>query len=385
MTPADPKRPPQAGAAQGDGSLAPAQAFSPAERAAVYRAINTRRDVRDEFLDDEVPRDVVMRILDAAHHAPSVGFMQPWNSHSRARQGVRARVAEAFSAARAPRRSLLEPDRRAQYRNLKLEGILKAPLNICVTCDRDRHGATGLGRTQQPNTDLLSTACAVQNLWLAARVEGVGVGWVSILRESELRAILDVPKDIAVVAYLCVGYVDRAYARPELEVKQWARRLRTRRPRLRGSMGRARASTVGHNYVLRFLLYVPVLDKCTRRLNRLLRLPAVSSCHGVGLMRKAVAYRVRLAGTTMASASFEQVFDSAFPLADRTMLTVTEIPERVDAASETARTRHVARLRPSRPPDGNSPSDGALSVPGFEILACAGGGLRRRPGAALLF
>jgi len=225
MTPADPKRPPQTGAAQDEAALASAEPFSPAERAAVYRAINTRRDVRNEFLDAQVPRDVVMRILEAAHHAPSVGFMQPWNFILVRDREIRARVAEAFERGARAEESLLEPNRRAQYRNLKLEGILKAPLNICVTCDRNRHGATGLGRTQQPNTDLLSTACAVQNLWLAARVEGVGVGWVSILRESELRSILDIPEDIAVVAYLCVGYVDRAYVRPELEVKQWARRL----------------------------------------------------------------------------------------------------------------------------------------------------------------
>jgi 5,6-dimethylbenzimidazole synthase len=119
----------------------------------------------------------------------------------------------------------IEPERRQLYRSLKLEGILKAPLNICVTCDRARFGATGLGRSQQPNMDLLSTACAVQNLWLAARVEGVGVGWVSIMREEDLRAILSIPADIAIVAYLCVGFIERAYPRPELEVKRWAKRL----------------------------------------------------------------------------------------------------------------------------------------------------------------
>jgi 5,6-dimethylbenzimidazole synthase len=205
--------------------LAPATLFSEAERAAVYRAIYARRDVRDEFLADDVPQDLVMRILDAAHHAPSVGFMQPWNFIVIRDRSVRGAVHEAFLRGAAEEERLLAPARRSHYRNLKLEGILKAPLNICVTCDRARHGATGLGRTQQPNTDLLSTACAVQNLWLAARVEGVGIGWVSIMREDELRQILQIPEGIAVVAYLCVGYVDRAYRRPELEVKRWASRL----------------------------------------------------------------------------------------------------------------------------------------------------------------
>ena len=205
--------------------LAPTAPFSEAERAAVYRAIHTRRDVRNEFLDTEVPRDVTMRILDAAHHAPSVGFMQPWNFILIRDRVTRGKVRDAFRRAARDEEQILPPERRKHYRSLKLEGIEKAPLNICVTCDRGRHGATGLGRTQQPDTDLLSTACAVQNLWLAARAEGVGVGWVSILRAAELKDILGVPENIAIVAYLCVGYVDCAYPQPELEVRQWARRL----------------------------------------------------------------------------------------------------------------------------------------------------------------
>ncbi len=205
--------------------LGPAAPFSDAERAAVYRAIYTRRDVRNEFLSEDVPHDLLMRILDAAHHGPSVGFMQPWNFIVMRDKEVRGAVFEAFSRSAQAEVERLDPERRAHYRSLKLEGILKAPLNICVTCDRNRHGATGLGRTQQPDTDLLSTACAVQNLWLAARAEGVGVGWVSIMREEELREILGIPEGIAVVAYLCVGFVDRAYRRPELEVKRWASRL----------------------------------------------------------------------------------------------------------------------------------------------------------------
>jgi 5,6-dimethylbenzimidazole synthase len=208
-----------------ESALAPAGPFSQAERDAVYRAIYTRRDVRNEFLDAEVPRDVVMRILDAAHHAPSVGFMQPWNFILIRDRQIRQSVSEAFRRSVKEEEEAIEPDRRALYRNLKLEGILKSPLNICVTCDRARMGKTGLGRSQQPETDLLSTACAVQNLWLAARVEGVGVGWVSILKPEELRAILGIPQEIAIVAYLCVGYVDQAYVRPELEVRNWAKRL----------------------------------------------------------------------------------------------------------------------------------------------------------------
>ncbi len=211
--------------ASDDPAFTQVSPFSSAERAAVYRAIYTRRDVRNEFLNENVPRDVLMRILTAAHHAPSVGFMQPWNFIIIRDQGIRCAVHTAFERAARAEEAMIEPGKRALYRSLKLEGILKAPLNICVTCDRSRNGSTGLGRTQQPDTDILSTACAVQNLWLAARAEGVGVGWVSIMRESELRSILSIPENIAIVAYLCVGYVDRAYLRPELEVKNWAQRL----------------------------------------------------------------------------------------------------------------------------------------------------------------
>jgi 5,6-dimethylbenzimidazole synthase len=208
-----------------ESALRPAAAFSQEERDAVYRAIFERRDVRAEFLDREIPRGAILRILSAAHHAPSVGLMQPWNFILIRDPQTRARVAAAFKvAAEAEERQIAE-EKRALYRSLKLEGILTAPLNICVTCDRTRSGATGLGRTQQPDADILSAACAVQNLWLAARAEGIGVGWVSILRQDDLRAILEIPESILIVAYLCVGFIERAYVRPELEVKRWAARL----------------------------------------------------------------------------------------------------------------------------------------------------------------
>jgi 5,6-dimethylbenzimidazole synthase len=228
--------------AEAEDGLAEAAAFSPQEREAVYRAILTRRDVRDEFLPDEIADETLMRVLDAAHHAPSVGFMQPWNFLLVRDPLVRGRVREAFERASADEAEQIAPERRDHYRSLKLQGILKAPLNICVTCDRSRHGTTGLGRTQQKDTDLLSTACAVQNLWLAARAEGIGVGWVSILREADLREILGIPPEIAIVAYLCVGRVARAYARPELEVRHWARRLPLDELIFENRWGAARAS-----------------------------------------------------------------------------------------------------------------------------------------------
>jgi 5,6-dimethylbenzimidazole synthase len=206
-------------------ALAQAAPFSTAERDAVYKAIHTRRDVRDQFLPDPVPDDVLRRLLEAAHHAPSVGLSQPWNFIVIRAQQDRDRVWRAFQQANAEAAEMFEGTRRETYTSLKLEGIRKAPVNICVTCDRSRGGKVVLGRTHNPNMDVYSTVCAIQNLWLAARAEGIGMGWVSIFRDADLRVILGIPDRIEIVGYLCLGYVDKLYDRPELEVKGWSRRL----------------------------------------------------------------------------------------------------------------------------------------------------------------
>lgn len=205
--------------------LVRAGAFSRAEREAVYRAIETRRDVRDQFLPDPLPDDLVGRLLHAAHSAPSVGFMQPWNFVLVRSGKTRREVHRAFLRANAEAAAMFEGERRRQYRALKLEGILKAPLSICVTCDPTRGGKVVLGRTHNPRMDVYSTVCAVQNLWLAARAEGVGVGWVSIFHDDDIRAILGIPAHVEIVAWLCVGFVDRLHAQPELAVKGWRQRL----------------------------------------------------------------------------------------------------------------------------------------------------------------
>jgi 5,6-dimethylbenzimidazole synthase len=205
--------------------LAPAGAFSPEERAAVYRAIEGRRDVRDEFLPQPIPDATLKRVLEAAHHAPSVGLSQPWNFILVRDPDTKTQVHDVFLRRNEEAAQMFDGTRGARYRQLKLEGIRKAPLNICVTCDRQRGGPVVLGRTHQPDTDLYSTVCAIQNLWLAARAEGVGVGWVSIFDPDDLRSILNIPDRIAVVAYLCVGFVDQLFVRPELEARQWAERL----------------------------------------------------------------------------------------------------------------------------------------------------------------
>lgn len=194
-------------------------------RQAVYRTILSRRDVRREFLPDPVPDDVLSRVLLAAHYAPSVGFMQPWSFVLVRSLDVRRRVHALFEKANAEAALMFEQKRAAVYRTLKLEGILESPLNVCVTCDRDRAGPVVVGRTHIKTMDVYSTVCAVQNLWLAARAEGLGVGWVSIFDLEGLRRALAIPKPIVPVAYLCIGYVSDFHPRPELQAAGWRERL----------------------------------------------------------------------------------------------------------------------------------------------------------------
>lgn len=202
-----------------------AETFSEAEKQAVYKAINTRRDVRDQFLPTPLPDDLVEKLLQAAHHAPSVGFMQPWNFILIRESGQKQKIWEAFNRANEEAAQMFEAERQSLYQKLKLEGILKSPLNICITCDRSRGGEVILGRTHNPQMDLYSTVCAVQNLWLAARAEGIGMGWVSIYHDTELKQILGIPDEIEIIAYLCLGFVDALYEEPELQVKGWRKRL----------------------------------------------------------------------------------------------------------------------------------------------------------------
>ena len=205
--------------------MRPAGAFSADDRAAVYRAIETRRDVRDQFLPEPLSEAVIERLLQAAHAAPSVGFMQPWNFVLVQQDATKMAVWQAFQRANDEAAAMFAADKRDLYRSLKLEGIRKAPLSICVTCDSTRGGAVVLGRTHNQRMDVYSTVCAVQNLWLAARAEGIGVGWVSIFHDSDIRAILGIPPHIEIVAWLCLGKVEELYEEPELAVKGWRQRL----------------------------------------------------------------------------------------------------------------------------------------------------------------
>jgi nicotinate-nucleotide--dimethylbenzimidazole phosphoribosyltransferase len=192
-------------------------------RAAVYRAIAERRDIR-RFRPDDVPADLLQRILEAAHHAPSVGLMQPWRLIVLRDPATRVEVRRLAQRERLRQADRFD-ERARQFLDQKIEGIVEAPVGLVVCCDHGDPDSEILGRGTIPETDVYSTACAIENLWLAARAEGLGVGWVSFYRPGDLRALLGIPDRVDPIAYLCVGWPDERPQRPGLEAAGWSSRL----------------------------------------------------------------------------------------------------------------------------------------------------------------
>jgi 5,6-dimethylbenzimidazole synthase len=207
-----------------EASPAIAADFSQFERDAIYRVIAARRDVRHGFLPTPLPDALLTRLLQAAHDAPSVGLMQPSRFILIRSLAVRKEIHSLFRQANQEALDGYQGARRDQYAQLKLEGILEAPQNLCVVCDAQSEQGHGLGRRTMPETAIYSSVCAIQNLWLAARAEGVGVGWVSILHPEALRTILKIPANVVPIAYLCLGYVDTFGSEPELQRLGWQER-----------------------------------------------------------------------------------------------------------------------------------------------------------------
>lgn len=196
--------------------------FSDPEIAAVYRAIAERRDMR-HFRPDPVDPALLQRLLWAAHHAPSVGFMQPWRFIRVTDRALREQMHALVETERqATARALGE--RQDDFMRLKVEGLLDAGEVVVVALadDREKHI---FGRRTLPEMDLASVACAIQNMWLAARAEGIGLGWVSIFDPVELARLLGMPAGARPVAILCIGHVEAFYPRPMLELEQWAERM----------------------------------------------------------------------------------------------------------------------------------------------------------------
>ena len=199
--------------------------FDTHARDAIYSVIAARRDVRRGFTDRPLPDDLLHRLLAAAHSAPSVGLMQPTRFIIVRDRATRQLVHAIFREANLQAAATYPPGQAEQYTALKLEGILEAPQNLCVLCDTQSPRGHKLGRHTMPETAVYSTVCAIQNLWLAARAEGVGVGWVSILDPAHLRRALHIPDHILPVAYLCLGYVDQFASSPDLEQVGWETRI----------------------------------------------------------------------------------------------------------------------------------------------------------------
>ena len=203
------------------------QEFSELEKEIFYKVVFSRRDVRKNFIEKKIDDKILIKILQAAHHAPSVGFSQPWNFILIKDEIIRKDIKNSFLNERLKDFNLLENDKVKQkkYLELKLEGILESDVNICVTYDHNRFGPFVIGRMTIEEAGIYSVCCAIQNLWLASRVEGIGVGWVSIINNSDLRKILNLPENIKPIAYLCLGFVDEFNDSPDLEKSNWLKRL----------------------------------------------------------------------------------------------------------------------------------------------------------------
>ena len=197
-------------------------AFPETDIAAVYRAIAERRDIR-HFRPGAVDPAVLQRLLWAAHRAPSVGYMQPWRmiriSDGELRRAIHALVEEERVATA---RALGE--REQEFMRLKVEGVLEAGevWVVALAEGREKHV---FGRRTLPDMDLASVSCAIQNMWLAARAEGLGMGWVSLFDPERLAALLAMPAGARPVAVLCLGHVEAFYPQPMLELEGWATRM----------------------------------------------------------------------------------------------------------------------------------------------------------------
>lgn len=211
-------------ASDSDRSSLNQHAFTEAEKAAVYKAIELRRDIRS-FKPDAVSDELLMKLLKAAHQAPSVGFMQPWNFIMIKSDETKEKLRQAADKERRALAIHYEGERADKFTKLKIEALREAPVTICVTLDPTRGGLHVLGRNSIPETDLASVSCAIENLWLAARAEGLAVGWVSFYKKQDVRHILGIPPHIDPVALLSIGYTDDFPAKPLLETAQWRKRM----------------------------------------------------------------------------------------------------------------------------------------------------------------
>jgi len=204
-----------------DGTNHSSQAFAPGDARAVYRAIFERRDMR-HFAGGQVADDTLRRLLQAAHHAPSVGFMQPWRFVRVTDTALRQQLHDLVEHERVLTARALG-EREDEFMRLKVQGLLQAAevLAVSLADGREKHI---FGRRTLPQMDLASAACAIQNLWLAARAEGLGMGWVSLFDPTAVARLLQLPEGAEPIALLCLGPVQAFYDEPMLAQTRWAQR-----------------------------------------------------------------------------------------------------------------------------------------------------------------
>ncbi|SDS04468.1 cob(II)yrinic acid a,c-diamide reductase [Nocardioides scoriae] len=294
-----------------------AWAFPASARQALHDVVASRRDIR-RFRPDPVPAEVLDRVLAAAHAAPSVGHSQPWRFVVVAEPATRERAARMADEQRLRQARQLEPDAARRLLDLQLEGIREAPLGVVVACDRRAPAAGVLGRATFPDADLWSCACAIENLWLAARAEGLGVGWVTLFDPADLEGLLGLPEGVVTLGWLCLGWPDERPPAPGLERAGWSRRqpvadvvMRERwaedgatAPAPPPSHLRApgRAEVVGVRDVADALLTPPgslgLLDRAVDRLEAVGRLRSGSTARGGVLLLAAGRHRVTELGVS---------------------------------------------------------------------------------------
>jgi 5,6-dimethylbenzimidazole synthase len=200
--------------------------MTPSLTSSIYDVIHRRRDVRGQFTGSDVDPDALLRVLAAAHAAPSVGLSQPWDFVVVRDRSLRTQFRDHVMQQRAAFAASLDAPRAETFSRIKIEGILESSFGIVVTYDPDRGAPAVLGRHTIGDTGLYSTCLAIQNLWLAATEEDLGVGWVSFYQEDFLRGLLEIPVRLRPVAWLCVGPVTHLEPAPDLERDGW----RARRP-----------------------------------------------------------------------------------------------------------------------------------------------------------
>jgi len=201
-----------------------AWAFDEADIKALHAVIGARRDIR-RYRPDPVPESLLRQVLEAGHQAPSVGHSQPWRFIVVSSQRTRDRAALLADSQRLRQAAQLTEDRRARLLDLQLDGIREAPVGIVVACDRRTQAAGVLGRATFTDADLWSCACAVENIWLAARAAGLGLGWVTLFRPEDLASLLHLPEGVETLGWLCLGWPDERPPDPGLERRGWSRRL----------------------------------------------------------------------------------------------------------------------------------------------------------------